>query len=168
MLKLFRDVLLCVLKENIKQFRDSVLAWEALEQFWNELVTPILEGESRQTKSHRVKQLAGAYNTAFKQAVSAEKFTEYMHASYHHFPQMILDHGDLLDFAGEGLENLHTRISAAGTNKRQRSERNTRGRTYQAFEQVAVSHSLNELVPAAADLRAQRDQASKIAKRKSC
>ncbi len=167
LLKLFRAVLLTVLTETSKQFKDSVQAWEALEQLWNELVTPIQEGETRQQKADRVQQLAKTYTKAFVNAVSADKCTLYTHAAYQHFPQMILDHGDLLDFAGEGLENLHTTISATGTNKRKCSESNTRGRTYQAFEQVAVSHSLDELVPAQKDMRAQRDLASKLLKRKS-
>ncbi len=147
MLKLFRFVLLTVLKENTKQFKDSEKSWQALEKFWNEIVTPIQAGESRQDKADRVKQLAGDYIVAFYTAVSADKVTVYMHIAYQHFPEMIVRHGNLLDFAGEGLENLHTQISAVGTNKRQRTElTNTRGRTYQAFEKVAVSRSLGSSV----------------------
>ncbi len=167
MLKLFRTLLLTVLKEDTKQFKDSVISWLALESLWNELVTPITEDETRGQKADKVKTLAEAYLVAFATAVSADRVTVYMHIAADHFPTMIRLHGDLLEFAGEGLENLHTRIAATGNNKRRRSEgTNTRGRTWQSFEQVTVARMLEELVPGPKDMRAQRDLASKLNKRK--
>ncbi|KAK3269852.1 hypothetical protein CYMTET_21721 [Cymbomonas tetramitiformis] len=167
LLKLFRFALLAVLKENTTDCKKRAAAWVALENFWNEVATPIGEG-AREAKAQTVKELAKVFIQAFTHAASADKMTVYMHVAYQHLPATILEHDDLLDFAGEGLENLHTKIHAAGTNKRQRTEKpNTRRRTYQAFEKVAVSQLFkDEVVPRRIDNRAQRDLASKLRKRK--
>ncbi|KAK3265993.1 hypothetical protein CYMTET_25358 [Cymbomonas tetramitiformis] len=124
----FEGMLRTVLDEDDEEFELALTVWRCLKDLYTELHTrlPTDNLKNRLEKYYKLRKKAGAYIQAVKDHGSAEDVHLYAHAAYHHFPLMLLRHGDLVDYSMQGLEHLNQlrkKTMHRHSNKRQKNAR---------------------------------------------